>query len=77
VEVLASIIGEEDLSAHDRLFLQFANDFDQSFIQQQPFENRSIFATLDLGWKLAIQFPARMLTRVKPEEIGKYGAKKD
>ena len=76
-EVLASIIGEDDLSAHDRLYLQFANDFERNFIRQHPSENRSIFETLDLGWKMAIQFPAKMLTRVKPEEITKYGAKKD
>jgi V/A-type H+/Na+-transporting ATPase subunit B len=77
VEMLASIIGEEDLSPHDRLFLTFSRDFDRKFIQQGPSENRSILDTLDLGWELARILPEKDLTRLKPEEIRKHGMKKD
>lgn len=77
VERLASIIGEEDLTARDRLFLKFSNEFEERFIKQGPYENRTIFETLDLGWELVTILPARDLTRVKPEEIQKYGLKTD
>lgn len=73
VERLASIIGEEDLTGRDRLFLRFSNEFEGRFIKQGPYENRTIFETLDLGWELGMIFPSRDLTRVKPEEIQKYG----
>lgn len=73
VETLASIIGEEDLSAHDRLFLKYSYELETRFIRQGPYENRTVFETLDLGWNLAMIFPARDLTRVKPDEIRKYG----
>ena len=75
VERLASIIGEEDLSARDRLFLKFSNEFEGRFINQSPYENRTIFETLDLGWELVMILPTRDLTRVKPEEIQKHGMK--
>lgn len=76
VETLASIIGEEDLTAHDRLFLKFSHELERRFIRQDPRENRTIFQTLDLGWELALIFPERDLTRVKPEQIRGYGLRR-
>jgi len=76
VETLASIIGEEDLTAHDRLFLKFSQQLERRFIRQDPYENRTIFETLDLGWQLAMIFPERDLTRVKPEQIRRHGSRK-
>ena len=76
VERLASIIGEEDLAAHDRLFLKFANELEARFIRQAPNENRTVMQTLDLGWELATIFPERDLTRVTSQELQKYGVKK-
>lgn len=76
VERLASIIGEEDLAEHDRLFLKFSHELEGRFIQQAPTENRTVIRTLDLGWELAMIFPARDLTRVKPQELRTYGLKK-
>jgi V/A-type H+-transporting ATPase subunit B len=77
VERLAALIGEEDLSHRDRLFLKFSTEFELRFINQELFENRTVFQTLDLGWELASILPERELTRVKPEEIAKYGPKSD
>jgi V/A-type H+-transporting ATPase subunit B len=76
VETLASIIGEEDLTAHDRLFLKFSQQLERRFVRQDPYENRTIFETLDLGWQLAMIFPERDLTRVKPEQIRRHGSRK-
>jgi V/A-type H+/Na+-transporting ATPase subunit B len=74
VETLASIMGEEDLSAHDRLYLKFSLGLEKQFIQQDPCDERSIFETLDLGWNLAMAFPEKDLTRVKPDQIQTYGS---
>ena len=76
VETLASILGEEDLSPLDKLFLKFSREFEVRFIGQTPNENRTIIETLSLGWELATMFPERVLTRVKPEQIQKYGHRK-
>ncbi|HAA02384.1 MAG TPA: V-type ATP synthase subunit B, partial [Syntrophobacteraceae bacterium] len=76
VETLASIIGEEDLTAHDRLYLKFSHELERRFIQQTPSESRTIAGTLDLGWELAMIFPERDLTRVKPEQLRRHGLRK-
>ncbi|GLI34756.1 V-type ATP synthase subunit B [Desulforhabdus amnigena] len=76
VEMLASIIGEEDLTAHDRLFLKFSQELERRFIGQEPYEDRPIFETLDLGWELAMIFPERDLSRVKPDQIREHGLRK-
>ena len=76
VETLASIIGEEDLSAHDRLYLKFSLELEKQFIRQDPYEDRTIFETLDLGWNLAAIFPEKDLIRLKPEQIRQYGFKR-
>jgi V/A-type H+-transporting ATPase subunit B len=73
VERLAAIIGEEDLTPRDRLILHFSDEFERRFINQRSDENRTVLETLDLGWELATMLPPRDLTRVKPEEIEKYG----
>jgi V/A-type H+-transporting ATPase subunit B len=76
VEMLASIIGEEDLSVHDRLFIKFSQELERHLIGQDPHEDRPIDQTLDLCWGLAMNFPERDLSRVKPEQIRKYGLRK-
>jgi len=69
---LVSIIGEEELSEADKRFLKFGEKFDQFFLAQGEFENRDIFQTLDLGWKLLTIIPREELLRVKLEYIVKY-----
>ncbi len=70
---LASIIGEGDLSATDKIYLNFARQFENRFLGQGLHEDRSIDQTLDLGWELVMMLPEQELTRVRPEEIKKYG----
>ena len=73
VQRLASIIGEEDLSPSDRLYLDFANEYEHRFLSQAHDENRSITHTLDLAWELVMKLPEQELTRVKADEIEKWG----
>lgn len=61
---LASVIGEEELSQIDKLYLQFGRAFERHFISQSPTENRTIGETLDLGWKLLCILPREELDRL-------------
>ena len=69
---LASVIGEDELSAADKRLLKFGRDFEARFITQSPYENRSIEETLNLGWDLLSQLPREDLDRVDDETIAKY-----
>lgn len=69
---LASIIGEEELSDLDKLYLKFGNELEGKFFTQDEYENRSIEETLDLGWQLLNILPRSELYRIKDEMLDKY-----
>ena len=75
VEELTVILGEAALTDMDKLYLKFAEKFDNEYISQGEYENRSIDWTLDLGWKLLMMFPREELKRVRTEYLDKYLAK--
>ncbi|GHV72191.1 V-type ATP synthase beta chain [Spirochaetia bacterium] len=72
VRNLVSIIGEEELSKEDKQYLKFGEKFEEIFLKQDEFENRSIDRTLDLGWRALGEIPREDLLRIKSEFIGKY-----
>lgn len=63
-KALASVIGEDELSAEDKLLMAFGREFEAKFLNQSFTENRSIEQTLDLGWTLLSMLPRKMLDRV-------------
>jgi V/A-type H+-transporting ATPase subunit B len=69
---LAVILGESSLSDTDRAYLKFADRFEKEFIAQGEAENRSIFASLTIGWDLLKELPRGELKRVKQAHIDKY-----
>ena len=69
---LASVIGEDELSAADKRLLKFGREFESRFLTQSPYENRSIEETLNLGWELLSQLPREDLDRVDDETIKRY-----
>ncbi len=69
---LASIIGEEELSDVDKMYLRFGEAFETQFLAQDEFENRTIEQTLDIGWKTLALLPRDELYRIKSEFIEKY-----
>lgn len=74
---LASVIGEEELSATDKSYLTFGNLFEKYFLSQGFDENRSIDETLDLGWDLLSTLPASELDRVDEKHMKeKYNPEK-
>ena len=69
---LAAIIGEEELGDLDRQYLRFGERFEEEFLTQGEFEDRTIEQTLDIGWQILNELPEEELTRIKPELISKY-----
>ena len=69
---LASVIGEEDLSPIDKLYINFGNAFEKQFINQGFNDNRSIERSLELGWRLLSTLPKQELDRVSGETLDKY-----
>ncbi len=72
VQELAVILGEAALSDIDKVYFKFAEDFENEYISQGEYENRSIEKTLDLGWKLLSIFPREELKRIRDEYLDKY-----
>ena len=72
VRALSQIIGEDDLSEVDKLYLQFGRDLEGRFISQSNTENRSIEETLNLGWDILSVLPVTELDRVQAEVLKKY-----
>ncbi len=69
---LATVLGESALTKIDLIFVKFANRFEQEFVKQDLYEDRSIEDTLDIGWKLLSMIPVEELKRIRPVFIDKY-----
>ncbi|HOI62300.1 MAG TPA: V-type ATP synthase subunit B, partial [Methanoculleus sp.] len=72
---LVAIVGKDALSERDRMFLEFADLFEDRFVRQGLYEDRSIVETLDLGWDLLATLPEEQLVRIDRELIQKYHPK--
>lgn len=64
---LANVIGEEELSPTDKQYLEFGSLFEQEFLMQGSWEERSIDQSLDLGWEILSVLPKGELDRVDDE----------
>ncbi len=69
---LVNIVGREALSERDNLYLDFADRFEEEFVQQGFETNRDLEETLDLGWELLSMFPKEELNRVGEDLIEEY-----
>lgn len=69
---LMVILGEAALTAVDKLYAKFADEFEKQYISQGYDTNRSIEETLDLGWKLLKILPRTELKRISDELLEKY-----
>lgn len=69
---LASVIGEDELSDTDKLYIAFGKRFEKEFISQGMRENRTLEQTLDLGWDLLSMLPRTELGRVSDKLLDKY-----
>jgi len=73
---LSAIVGEEALSATDRLYLKAADRFEAEFVNQRPDEDRTIDESLAIAWDILSDFPDSELKRIRPEFIEKYRPKR-
>ncbi|KAF3818359.1 hypothetical protein GH733_011776, partial [Mirounga leonina] len=64
VQAMKAVVGEEALTSDDLLYLEFLQKFERNFIAQGPYENRTVYETLDIGWQLLRIFPKEMLKRI-------------
>merc|ERR1711953_681121 len=72
VMAMKAVVGEEALSAEDKLYLEFLERFEKEFISQGSYENRTIFESLDLGWELLRIFPRESLKRIPHKTKDQY-----
>lgn len=69
---LAAILGEAALTEVDKLYAKFSDAFEKQYVSQGYETDRSIEATLSLGWELLSILPVSELKRIKTEFIEKY-----
>lgn len=69
---LASVIGEDELSPIDKIYLEFGRKFESKFVGQGEFENRTIEETLNIGWELLSMLPKEELDRIDTKVLDKY-----
>jgi V/A-type H+-transporting ATPase subunit B len=69
---LVNIVGREALSERDNRYLDFADRFEQEFVDQGFETDREIDETLDIGWELLSMLPKAELNRVDEELIEQY-----
>lgn len=72
VRALASVIGEDELSALDKQYMAFGKVFEEQYLSQGSNENRSIMETINLGWEILGYLPKSELDRVRTEYLDKY-----
>ena len=71
---LASVIGEDELSDLDKIYLTFGKVFEQIFVGQGENENRTIIDTLTIGWKLLGLLPREELDRIDTKLLDEFYA---
>jgi V/A-type H+-transporting ATPase subunit B len=72
IRALASVIGTEELSPVDQLYMKFGEAFEQKVISQGEFEDRTIEQSLELGWDVLHILPRSELLRVSEEELSAH-----
>ena len=73
VRSLSQIIGEDDLTPIDRIYMQFGREFEEKFLSQRFDESRTIEDSLDIAWSLFAMFPKVELDRLESKYIDEYG----
>lgn len=72
VKALASVIGEDELSDIDKIYMEFGREFEERFVAQQQTDNRFMEATLDLGWQILGILPRVELDRLDDDILNRY-----
>ncbi|MCR5484826.1 MAG: V-type ATP synthase subunit B [Clostridiales bacterium] len=73
---LMVVLGEAALTDIDKLYAEFADEFEKRYVSQGFYTNRTIEETLDLGWELLRILPRSELKRIKDVYLDEYYDKK-
>merc|ERR1719498_945783 len=74
---MKAVVGEEALSEDEHKYLEFTEKFEEQFIAQGPYQNRDIFESLDVAWRLLRIFPKELLKRIPAAVKDEYWDWKD
>ena len=61
---MKAVVGDEALTNEEKLYIYFLEEFENKFIAQDRYENRTIFESLDKAWEKLNHFPKDELTKV-------------
>lgn len=70
--MLASIVGESEIGEVEKTYLNFGKEFEEKFLSQDEYENRSLEQSKQIGWDLLKIIPKGELTRLKLEDIAEF-----
>merc|ERR1711966_16811 len=73
---MKAVVGEEALSAEDKLSLEFTEKFEAKFVAQGPYEKRDVFDSLDQAWALFRSFPKELLKKIPKKHLEKFYARR-
>ena len=73
---LMAILGEAALTDIDLLYAKFADEFEEQYVNQGYFNDRSIEETLEIGWSLLRKMPRGELKRIHDEYLDEWYEKK-
>ena len=74
---MKAVVGEEALTDDDRLYLEFLEKFEGSFLRQGPYDARDVFKSLDLAWSLLRLFPDKHLKKINKKNLDLFYKRKD
>jgi len=69
IRALAAVIGREELSPLDKLYMKFGDFFETQVISQTESQERTIEESLELGWQALRILPRSELYRVSDQEL--------
>ena len=71
-QALKAVVGEEALSVEEKRLIEFEGTFENKLVNQDPYENRTVFDSLNLCWDLLEIFPPEDLKQIKPDIREKF-----
>ncbi len=72
---LQVILGEDALTELDLVYARFADAFEEKYVSQGFFTERTIEETLEIGWQLLSMLPRNELKRIRDHFIDQYYGK--
>jgi V-type H+-transporting ATPase subunit B len=74
---MKAVVGEEALSDDEHKYLEFTDKFEEQFVAQGPYQNRDIFDSLNVAWRLLRIFPKELLKKIPQAVKDEYWDWKD